>query len=84
MQWNSEVKAKYDTMLKKIPVFHRGITDEIVKEKAPMLAAQRGSGCVEECDVVRAFTDEVPKCFYSMMIRLMDDVGLDHKKYDRE
>ncbi|MBF0483656.1 MAG: hypothetical protein HQL25_03010 [Candidatus Omnitrophica bacterium] len=79
MQWNSDVKIKYDKMLAKIPVFHRGITDQIVNEKAPMLAAQRGSGCVEECDVVKAFTTEVPKCFYSMMVRLMDDVGFKHE-----
>jgi len=80
MQWNNDVKQKYDLMLEKIPIFHKGITDEIVKQKAPQLAEARGSDIVEEADVVEAFITEVPKCFYSMMIRLMDEVGFDHSK----
>jgi hypothetical protein len=45
------------------------------------LALDRGSAQVEEKDIVEAFTTEVPKAFYSLMVRIMDQVGFDYKKY---
>ena len=30
---------------------------------------------VEEADIVKAFLTEVPKAFYSIMIRIMSEVG---------
>jgi hypothetical protein len=36
---------------------------------------------VQEEDIIRAFLGEVPKAFYSLMIRIMDEVGFDYKKY---
>jgi len=41
----------------------------------------RGSSTVEEMDIVQAFSTEVPKAFYSLMIRIMDEAGFDYKKY---
>ena len=41
----------------------------------------RGSSMVEEKDIVQAFLSEVPKAFYSLMVRIMDEVGFDYKKY---
>jgi len=84
LEWDEGCLDKYNRMLNKIPVFHREITRQIVPEKAVLNAKGRGSSIVEECDVVRAFLTEVPKAFYSLMIRLMDDVGFDHKKYEEE
>ena len=45
------------------------------------MALARGSSTVEEMDIVQAFLTEVPKAFYSLMVRIMDEVGFDYKKY---
>jgi hypothetical protein len=68
-------------MLNLIPVFHRRLAKEVVNKKAEQNAVNRGSLMVEEMDIVEAFMAEVPKAFYSLMIRIMNEVGLDYKKY---
>ena len=64
-----------------IPVFHRRLAKEVVNKKAEQMALARGSSMVEEADIVNSFLTEVPKAFYSLMIRIMDEVGFDYKKY---
>lgn len=81
MQWENMTKQKYDLMVAKIPLFHREITKQIVPAKAEENAKARGASAIEEADVIQAFLTEVPKAFYSMMIRLMDDVGFKHKPF---
>ena len=80
MAWEPTALAKYNKMLNLIPVFHRGIAKEVVNIKSEQNAKERNSPQVEEKDIVQAFTSEVPKAFYSLMIRIMDEVGLDYKK----
>jgi hypothetical protein len=75
MRWEAGALAKYNKMLNLIPIFHRGIAQEVVNKKAEMNAQARVSLQVEESDIVSAFTSEVPKAFFSLMIRLMDDAG---------
>jgi len=82
MPWEEKAQEKYNKMLAKIPLFHREITRQVVDKQAPLNAQARGSQSVGEEDIVRAFSSEVPKAFYSMMIRLMEDVGFDHEKYE--
>lgn len=82
LEWNKDAKSKYDLMLSKIPLFHREITRKVVDKMAPENAQERGSEIVEEQDIVKAFLTEVPAAFYSLMIRLMDDVGFDHSGTD--
>ena len=81
MPWEQVALAKYNKMLNLIPVFHRGLAKEVVNKKAEQNALNRANAQVEECDIVSAFTTEVPKAFYSLMIRIMDEVGFDYKKY---
>ena len=81
-EWESQTEEKYKTMLAKIPLFHREITREVVDKMAVINAQERGAAAVEEADVIRAFLSEVPKAFYSLMARLMDDVGFDYRKYE--
>jgi hypothetical protein len=81
MPWEKSAHDKYNVMLRLIPMFHRGIAQEVVNKKAELNAQERKSAQVEEQDIVRAFDSEVPKAFYSLMIRIMDEVGFDHKKY---
>jgi hypothetical protein len=81
MPWEKTAHDKYNVMLRLIPIFHRGIAQEVVNKKAEQNAQVRQSAQVEEEDIVRAFASEVPKAFYSLMVRIMDEVGFDHKKH---
>jgi len=81
MHWDAIALSKYNKMLNLIPVFHRRLAKEVVNKKAEQGALSRGSLSVEEIDIVQAFLTEVPKAFYSLMIRIMDEVGFDYKKY---
>ncbi len=82
IKWNEQAQKKYDNMIVKIPMFHRDIAKQIVDKQAVINAQERKSDVVEEGDIVRAFFSEVPMTFYSLMIRLFDDVGFDYKKYE--
>ncbi len=79
MKWEPQALAKYNKMLNLIPIFHRGIAKEVVNKKSEQNAIARGSAQVEEADIVSAFLSEGPKAFYSLMVRIMDEVGFDHK-----
>ena len=81
MAWEPAAHAKYNRMLNLIPIFHRGIAQEVVNKKAELNAQERGSPQVEEKDIIAAFTTEVPKAFYSLMIRIMDEVGFNYKAH---
>ena len=81
MDWDKQVKEKLDSLVKKIPVFHRHITEEAVIKRSEENAAARNASLVEEKDVVGAFFADVPSPFYSMMVRLLDQTGFDYKKY---
>ena len=81
MQWDAVALAKYNKMLNLIPIFHRGLAKEVVNIKAEQNAQDRKSPQVQEEDIVKAFVSEVPKAFYSLMVRIMHDAGFDYKKY---
>ena len=82
LRWEPVAEAKYSRMITRIPLFHRDIAKQVVDKKAVANARERGSGLVEEQDIVRAFFSEVPMTFYSLMIRLLDEAGLDYKKHE--
>jgi len=81
MKWEPQALAKYNKMLNLIPHFHRGLAKEVVNIKAEQNAIERKSSQVEEKDIICSFLSEVPKAFYSLMIRIMDEVGFDYKTY---
>ena len=81
MHWDAVALSKYNKMLNLIPIFHRRLAQEVVNKKAEQGALARGSTTVEEIDIVQAFLTEVPKAFYSLMVRIMDEVGFDYKKF---
>jgi len=80
--WEPGARKKYDTMITKIPLFHREIAKIVVDKKAVLNAQERGSNVIDEPDIVRAFFSEVPMAFYSLMIRLFDEVGFNYKDYE--
>ena len=83
-KWEANALARYQGMVKKMPLFHREIAKQVVDKKAIELAKTRGSAQVEADDIVQAFFSEVPMTFYSLMIRLLDEAGFDYKKYERK
>lgn len=82
LEWESKALGKYKEMISKIPIFHREIAKRVVDRKAQMNATGRRASLVEEPDIVKAFLSEVPMAFYSLMVRLLDEVGFDYKKYE--
>ncbi len=77
-------REKYDRMIDKIPLFHRTIADKVARKRAEMNARERGAQQIEDGDIIRAFFMEVPKAFYSLMIKLMEDVGFHYERYEQE
>ena len=82
LEWEKNALTKYNLMISKIPLFHREIAKTVVDKKAVINAEERGTNLVEEGDIVRAFFSEVPMAFYSLMIRLFDEVGFNYKEYE--
>lgn len=82
IKWDEVAYEKYQLMITKIPLFHREIAKQVVDKKAVINAVERGSSRVEEGDIVRAFLSEVPMTFYSLMVRLFDEVGFQYKRYE--
>lgn len=81
MQWDPDLRKKFELFISKIPIFHRRITEEAVSKISAELASARGASQVEERDVIAAFFSGVPSPFYSMMCRLLEQTGFDYKKY---
>ena len=79
--WEEQALKKFNKMIARIPLFHREIARKVAQKKAELNAQDRGSRQVEEPDIVKAFFSEVPMAFYSLMIKLLDDVGFDYKRY---
>lgn len=82
LNWEETARRKYEMMITRIPLFHREIAKKVVDKKAVINAQERGSSTVEEGDIVQAFFSEVPMAFYSLMIRLLDEVGFDYQEYE--
>jgi len=82
IKWDEVAYEKYQLMITKIPLFHREIAKQVVDKKAVINAVERGSSKVEEGDIVRAFLSEVPMTFYSLMVRLFDEVGFQYKRFE--
>ena len=82
LEWEKQTLDRFNLMIEKIPLFHRNIARIVAVKRAEINAQERGSGLVQESDVVKAFFKEVPMAFYSLMIRLLDEVGFDYKKHE--
>mgnify|MGYP001589725897 FL=1 len=81
MEWDIKTREKFKLMISKMPVFHRRIAEEAVTLKAQENTRARGAALVSEADVISALFSDVPKPFYSLMIRLLEDVKFDYRKY---
>ena len=81
ISWDKIALEKYEKMVSRIPIFHRELVKQVVPPKAEAFARARSASVVNEDDIVKAFLSEVPKAFYSLMVRLLDEVGLEYKKF---
>ncbi len=81
MNWEINTQEKFKSMISKIPVFHRRITEEATLKRAKENALMRQASQIQDEDVISAFFSDVPSPFYSMMIRLMEQTGFDYQKY---
>ena len=81
MNWDPNTQERFKLMISKMPVFHRRIAEEAVTLKAQENANARGAAKVAEEDVISALFSDVPKPFYSLMIRLLEDTGFDYRKH---
>jgi hypothetical protein len=81
ISWRLEVKEKFDIFIAKMPLFHRRIAEKLVTEEAIINAKNRKALIIDEEDLLNAIFSEVPHPFYTMMIRLLDELKFDYKKY---
>jgi len=79
--WEKNIEEKFRKIISKITLFHRNIAEEAIKEAAEMYAEERGSQQIEEVDVVKAMFSGVPEAFVIPMKKILDDVGIDYRKY---
>lgn len=84
LKWEEESLKRFNDVIERIPIFHRNIAKEVVIIKAEINAKERKADMVKEADIVQAFFTEVPMAFYSLMIKLLGDVGFDYKKFEPE
>jgi len=82
LKWESEAFQKFTAVIQKIPLFHREIAKQVVTKKAQQNAIERNAEMVEEADILRAFFSEVPNAFYSLMVRLLEEVGFNYREYE--
>jgi hypothetical protein len=81
MEWETQIQEKFISIIAKLPVFHRHIAESAVIKKAEENARVRNSILIQEEDVISAFFSDVPMSFYGMMVRLLEQSGVDYKKY---
>jgi hypothetical protein len=81
MEWEPQIQEKFAAIIAKLPIFHRHIAESAVRKKAEENASTRHASMVQEQDVISAFFSDVPMPFYSMMVRLLEQSGVDYKKY---
>ena len=79
--WEPQVKDKFKQFIEKMPIFHRRIAEELINEQAQQRAQKRNSNIVNEEDFLNAVFDGVPKPFYTMMVRLLEELDFDYNKY---
>lgn len=80
--WENRALKRFNSMIERLPFFHREIAKQVVIKKAESNAQARGSEIVEEPDIIKAFFSEVPMAFYSLMVRLLKETGFNYKEYE--
>ena len=81
ISWEQGLEEKFKLFISKMPIFHRRIAEELITDQALARAKERQSNMVGEEDFLNAVFDGVPKQFYTVMLRLLNELKFDYKKY---
>lgn len=79
--WEPQVREKFDVFISKMPLFHRRIAEELITSQATANAKKRDSVVINEEDLLNAMFSGVPNTFYTMMVKLLEELSFDYKKY---
>ncbi|MCM8800109.1 MAG: hypothetical protein NC900_05235 [Candidatus Omnitrophica bacterium] len=75
--WTKEAEETFKKILDHLPQFHRSIAQRLVKEKAEIIASEKGLNEVSKQQLIEAFFEEVPPAFKQMMERLFHQLGIE-------
>jgi len=79
--WDPQLEEKFKIFILKMPVFHRRMAEELITQRAAENAQQRSASVVNEEDFLKAVFSGVPKPFYTIMLRLLDELEFDYAQY---
>ena len=79
--WEKTTEEKFHQLLRKIPIFLRGIAEKKVSQKAETLVRKENRREICEKDLVDALFCETPFGFHGPMKCDMEEFGIDYKKY---
>jgi hypothetical protein len=82
LNWIPEIKQKFDLAISKMPAFHRPIAEKMISTKAQDIAKNRGANQIEEEDLAKAFFADCPTPFKDLMKKVLDESGIEYKKYN--
>jgi hypothetical protein len=82
MELEGEIQSKLDRAIAGMPVVFRMIARRAVLQRSERLAEENGRSVIGEEEVAHAFFLEVPKAFKGQMKKLLDDVGIDYRRYE--
>lgn len=79
--WDSDATAKFQEMLRRMPVFARPMAERPVARKAEQLAVAGGQSAVSVRYLIDAFFEVTPFGFHGPMMTDMEAVGLDYRSF---
>lgn len=77
--WEEDAAAKFQEMLKKMPIFARPMAERPVARKAEELTVADGQSAVTVRYLIDAFFEVTPFGFHGPMMTDMEAVGLDYR-----
>ena len=81
INWDKDSHEKFRRMVKKIPIFLRGIAQDKVSKEAEKIVRKENRQEVCEKDMVDAFFAATPFGFHGPMKCDMEEIGIDYQKY---
>lgn len=81
ISWEPKIKDNLNLFVSKMPLFHRRMAEELISEQAVANAKKRNANLINEEDLLCAIFSGVPSPFYTIMVRLLDELKFDYKKY---
>lgn len=74
--WDPQINELFKKLIESVPKIFRGIAAKAIKEKAEILAKERGALSVAKEDLAHAALSETPKSFKTQLAETMKCLGL--------